>query len=117
MDKKRKKRLKYKKLFNKKSNLSIPLILAITSTLLFCITQLAINANLNPLGAKLESLNREKKQLIEENRRIEEEIAQAKSLKVITYLAEKKLNIEKEADYKVEFLEEYEKYSNLASQN
>ncbi len=117
MNKERKKRLKYKKLFSKKSNFNIPFILAITSTLIFCITQLSINANLNPLGSKLESLNREKKQLIEQNRKIEEEIAQARSLKVISYLAKNKLNIEKEADYKVEFLKEYQEYSNLSSQN
>lgn len=68
--------------------------IALISTLIFCITQLAINANLNPKGAKLESLNTEKQMLIEENRQLSEEIAQAKSLTIVSEISTKKLSLQ-----------------------
>lgn len=67
--------------------------LLILTTILFFITQLAVNADLNPKGERLEILNTEKNLLIEENRRIEEEIARSGSLKVINQIASQKLNL------------------------
>ncbi|MBD3328913.1 hypothetical protein GF357_00250 [Candidatus Dojkabacteria bacterium] len=90
-----------KKQKNKSARLSIPMVMLITSTTIFCVTQLAINISLNPRGAKLESLNREKTMLIEENRQLQEEIAKAKSLAIVTELAEKKLELSGNSDVKL----------------
>jgi len=68
-------------------------LIALISTIVFCITQLSINASLNPKGIKLESLNQEKNLLIEDNRQLEKQIADAESLPVITNIAQTKLNL------------------------
>lgn len=67
---------------------------AVLSTIVFCVTQLAINANLNPKGAKLEMLNTEKKLLVEENRQLSEDIAQSKSLTIVSEISTKKLSLQ-----------------------
>lgn len=67
--------------------------LSIVSTILFCVVQLAVNADLNPKGVLLESLNREKTALVEENRQLEQEIAKAESLSIISDIAKNKLKL------------------------
>ena len=67
--------------------------LTVISVIIFCITQLVTNAILNPLGAQLGSYNYEKNQLLEENRHLEEELAEINSLKVIRTIAEKKMDL------------------------
>ena len=84
--------------------LTLPALVAVISTILFCVTQLAINASLNPEGAKLEQLNTEKNLLIEENRKLQQEIAKSKSLTVITELAEKKLEMKDDTKVDLVFL-------------
>lgn len=90
-----------KKQKNKNRRLSLPALMLVTATAIFCVTQLAINISLNPRGAKLEGLNREKTMLIEENRQLQEEIAKAKSLAIVTELAEKKLDLSGNSDIKL----------------
>jgi len=75
--------------------------IAIISTVVFCVTQLSINADLNPKGAKLEALNREKNLLIEDNRQLEKEIADAESLPVIIDIAQTKLNLQENGSKQV----------------
>lgn len=72
---------------------SVVIIFAV-SLLTFFISQIAINSVLSPLGSKLQAYNTEKKLLIEENRELEEQIAQIKSLTVIEHMTEKKLNLD-----------------------
>jgi hypothetical protein len=81
------------KKFQSGSYLGFSGIIVMVALTLFCITQLAINANLNPQGIRLEGLNREKNALIEENRMLEESIAEAKSITVISQIADKKLEL------------------------
>jgi cell division protein FtsL len=81
------------KKFQAKSFLGFSGSIAMISVILFCLTQLAINASLNPQGIKLESFNTEKTALVEENRQLEEEIAEAKSISVISQIADKKLDL------------------------
>ncbi len=67
--------------------------LLIISFVLFTLSQLVVNSILTPLGIKLETLNKEKEFLLEENRVISEEVAKNSSLKVIENLSGKKLNL------------------------
>jgi hypothetical protein len=60
------------------------------SITVFLLTQLVINSVLTPLGAKLELLNNEKSNIIEENQEIEQSIAETQSLTVIKQVSEKK---------------------------
>ncbi|HEQ65484.1 MAG TPA: hypothetical protein ENN64_01505 [bacterium] len=62
-------------------------------TLIFCISQLIINANLNKKSSRLEQLNREKNSLIEKNRELQEEIAKMTSITVVDKLAEEKISL------------------------
>lgn len=78
--------------------------LALISTVVFCITQLSINADLNPKGVKLESLNEEKNLLIEDNRQMEKDIADSESIPVITDIAQTKLNLKDNPDQKTIFI-------------
>lgn len=80
--------------FSKSLFTKLPAYLALLSTLIFCIVQLAINANLNPKGAKLEMLNTEKNRLVEENRQLSEDIAQSKSLTIVSEISTKKLSLQ-----------------------
>ncbi len=75
-------------------------IIATISTILFIITQLIINSSLNPQGAKLAKLNQEKDMLIENNRKLSEELSYTKSVTVISELATKKLGLNNEASAK-----------------
>lgn len=69
---------------------SILAAVAMLSVIAFIFVQLVTNAILSPLGHKLENLNSEKNQLIEENRILEQEIAKSNSITVIeTYSKDK----------------------------
>ncbi|MDD4382208.1 MAG: hypothetical protein PHE21_02590 [Candidatus Dojkabacteria bacterium] len=75
---------------NKKNIFVIIFVFAI---LCFAVSQLAINSILTPMGLELESLNKEKNYLVDENRSMEEEIAKTNSIVVIQKLANKTLKI------------------------
>ena len=79
-------------------------VVAIISILLFCFTQLAVNAQLNPKGAMLEQLNNEKNMLIENNRELSEDIAEGKSITIITQIAENQLGMSNQKDQKIYFV-------------
>ena len=78
----------------------------IFSILTFTISQLLINSVLSPLGIQLQSLNKEKEYLIEENRSMEEKIAKTNSIAVIKQLAKEELNISSSNDKTVIYIEE-----------
>lgn len=69
------------------------IIIFLISLFCFAISQLAINSILSPLGLELQSLNREKNYLVEENRSMEELIAKSNSIIVIEKLANRELKI------------------------
>lgn len=75
---------------NKNSIFTNILLLAF---LIFVASQLIVNSKLTPLGSKLQSLNSEKEYLLEENRKISEEIAKSGSIKVVEELSQKKLSL------------------------
>lgn len=106
--KERKKRSIKQKLHNGKFriNNNLPATIFIFSILLFGITQLYINAILTPKGAKLNALNREKRELIEQNRQLEENIAQNRTLTIISVLAEKKLKLSENTDNRLIYIPE-----------
>ncbi|NLZ24321.1 hypothetical protein GX888_01035 [Candidatus Dojkabacteria bacterium] len=68
-------------------------IISLSSFIIFTLSQLVINSILTPLGGKLQSLNREKEYLLEENRKISESIAKSGSIRVIEQLSNKKLSL------------------------
>jgi len=90
--------------FRKCNFTTISGVIAVISILLFCFTQLAVNAQLNPKGAMLEQLNNEKNMLIENNRELSEEIAEGKSITIITQIAENQLGMSKYNDQKIYFI-------------
>lgn len=87
-----------------KSN--IPFKLFLLSLILFGASQLVVNSILTPLGVKLQALNTEKEQLIEENRQISEDIARNNSIRVIENLSAKKLNLTQEKQQTVVYIED-----------
>jgi hypothetical protein len=95
------------KLKRRKANLSIESIfgiMTITSVIAFILIQLVTNAILSPLGHKLENLNSEKNQLIEENRILEQEIAKSNSIIVIETYSEEKFELSNESDKETVFV-------------
>ncbi|HOV29619.1 MAG TPA: hypothetical protein PLD77_00900 [Candidatus Dojkabacteria bacterium] len=72
---------------------NIPLLIFVMSLTSFVLSQLIINSILAPLGTELQSLNREKNFLVEENRTMEEQIAKANSITVVHKLADKALSL------------------------
>ncbi|MGI6423558.1 MAG: hypothetical protein ACOX0X_03015 [Candidatus Dojkabacteria bacterium] len=76
---------------NRKSNIIFKVFLL--TLIVFGSSQLVVNSILTPLGVKLQTLNSEKEYLLEENRKISEDIAKNNSIKVIENLSEKKLNL------------------------
>mgnify|MGYP006961738159 FL=1 len=72
---------------------NIPLLVFVISLVSFVFSQLVINSILAPLGTQLQSLNREKNFLVEENRTMEEQIAKANSITVVRKLADKSLSL------------------------
>jgi hypothetical protein len=83
-----------KKMSKEKGFKGSALVVFAVSLLVFFISQIAINSVLNPLGSQLQAYNTEKDLLIEQNRELEEEIAETKSLTVIEHMTEKKLNLD-----------------------
>lgn len=84
---------------------NIPTIVFITSISIFVLSQLVINAILNPLGKELQNLNSEKNFLVEENRAMEEQVAKTNSITVIQKLADSELNISAQANKSIVYLE------------
>lgn len=72
----------------------IVFIFAALSLIIFVTTQMVTNAILSPLGHKLQSLNSEKNELIEENRILEQQIAKADSIIVIELYSKEKFELE-----------------------
>jgi predicted PurR-regulated permease PerM len=80
------------KKYNKKKSPFFTILLLV-SFMIFASSQLIVNSILTPLGTQLQSLNTEKEFLLEENRKISEEIAKSSSIRVIEKLSEKKLSL------------------------
>jgi hypothetical protein len=77
----------------KRTTDNLPVTIFVISLVFFGLSQLVINSILTPLGTKLQSLNREKNFLVEENREMEEDIAKTDSITVIKKLSDEKLEI------------------------
>lgn len=84
-----------KRIFNKENrkNENIPIQIFIFCFIFFIAIQLYINSSLSTQGAKLQSLNSEKNLLIEENRELEKDLANAKSITVVENLTNKKYKL------------------------
>ncbi len=80
--------------------------LLLLSFTIFILSQLVVNSKLTPLGTQLQSLNAEKEYLLEENRKISEEIAKSGSIKVIEELSAKKLNLSQEKKQSFIYIED-----------
>lgn len=78
---------------SRKTNQNICLSVFLASISVFILSQLVVNSVLSPLGSELQSLNREKNYLVEENRTMEENIAKTNSITVIKKLADRELKI------------------------
>lgn len=89
-----------------KTRKNVPALVFVFSMTVFVISQLIINAVLNPLGTELQSLNREKNFLVEENRTMEETIAKTSSITVIKKLADKQLDIRSQNQKSIIYLEQ-----------
>ena len=73
---------------------------------IFILSQLFINSILSPLEIELQSLNKEKNYLVEENRTMEEQIAKTNSITVIKKLATKELNISPSSEKTIIYIED-----------
>jgi hypothetical protein len=80
--------------YNTRKN--VPVILFSASISLFILSQLVINAVLNPLGTELQRLNSEKNFLIEENNIMQENVAQLSSITAVKKLADQQLSLTNE---------------------
>lgn len=89
-----------------KTRKNLPVIIFGFSMIAFVLSQLVINAVLNPLGTELQSLNKEKNFLVEENRLMEEQVAKTSSITVIKKLADKQLDIRSQSDKSIIYLEQ-----------
>lgn len=85
---------------------NIPATIFVLSLVFFGLSQLVINSILTPLGTQLQSLNREKNFLVEENREMEENIAKTDSIIVIKKLSDEKLEISAENQSTVVYIED-----------
>lgn len=72
---------------------NIPYIILVIGIVFFLGTQLYINSMLSPLGGKLQSLNSEKDLLLQENRELEKDLANAQSITVVQNLTNKKYKL------------------------
>lgn len=88
----------------KKQNTTLTIFLF--TLFIFTLSQLLINSILSPLGIELQSLNREKNYLVEENRSMEEQIAKTNSITVIKKLADKELNISSSSEKTIIYIED-----------
>lgn len=91
---------------NRTRNQNIAVTLFLFTLLTFTFSQLIINSILSPLGIQLQSLNKEKNYLIEENRSMEEQIAKTNSITVIKKLANKELNISSTSEKTIIYIED-----------
>lgn len=91
-------------IYNTRTN--IPVIVFTFSMIVFVLSQLVINAVLNPLGTELQNLNREKNFLVEENRAMEEQVAKTSSITVIKKLADRQLDIRAQSQKTIIYLEQ-----------
>ena len=89
-----------------KTRKNIPATVFVFSITVFIMSQLVINAVLNPLGTELQNLNREKNFLVEENRTMEEQVAKTSSITVIKKLADKQLDIRAQSQKTIIYLEQ-----------
>ncbi|MBU1120019.1 hypothetical protein KKA50_02400 [Patescibacteria group bacterium] len=89
-----------------KTRKNIPALVFTFSMVAFVLSQLVINAVLNPLGTELQNLNKEKNFLVEENRTMEEQVAKTSSITVIKKLADKQLNISSQSQKSIIYLEQ-----------
>lgn len=85
---------------------NIPALVFITTMSIFVVSQLVINAVLNPLGTELQSLNSEKNFLVEENKTMEEQVAKTNSITVIKQLAQAQLSLGSQSTRSVIYLEQ-----------
>ncbi len=90
----------------RKTTQNLSLSIFIFTLLIFTLSQLVINSILSPLGVELQSLNREKNYLVEENRSMEEQIAKTNSITVIKKLAQKELNISSSNEKSIIYIED-----------
>jgi len=81
-----------------------PLTILSVSLIIFAMSQLVITSILSPLGIELENLNTEKEALVEENRKMENQIAKLGSIKVVETLTEKRLNISKNKEQEIIYI-------------
>lgn len=88
---KRKFRQSIQKDNNGASNIISKLFLLVLFT--FLTTQIIINAILSPMGIQLEAYNYEKNRLVEENRFLEQTLANMGSIKALNHLSERKLSL------------------------
>lgn len=88
-----------------KTRKNLPVIIFGFAMIAFVFSQLIINAVLNPLGTELQSLNKEKNFLVEENRLMEEQVAKTSSITVIKKLADKQLDIRSQSGKSIIYLE------------
>ncbi|MBN2100561.1 hypothetical protein JW710_01555 [Candidatus Dojkabacteria bacterium] len=83
---------------NLKKGFSVPTLsvgVFVAVVLAFCVVQLVIVSVLSPRGKELRRLNQEKEMLIEENRKIEHEIAKYSSMSIIKARSEKDLEMKR----------------------
>lgn len=71
----------------------LPTLILIFSLIFFFGTQLYINSILSPLGSQLQSFNTEKDLLIQENRELDKDLANAQSITVVQHLTNKKFKL------------------------
>lgn len=82
---------------------------------LFCLTQLLVVSVLSPRGAELKRLDYEKEVLLEENRKIEHEIAEFSSIDVVRVRSEDELDMNRAEN--VLYLDTPEARADLSSQS
>jgi hypothetical protein len=85
---------------------NLPMTIFLFSLFVFTLSQLVINSILSPLGIELQSLNREKNYLVEENRSMEEQTAKTNSIIVVKKLANKELNLSSSSERTIIYIED-----------
>lgn len=94
MKEKLKRQLKHSLSSNNRFDLNkLPLFIFLLFTLLFFGTQLYVNSLLSPLGSRLQSFKTEKDLLLQENREIEKDLANAQSITVVENLTNRKYKL------------------------
>lgn len=94
MKEKIKRKLKHSFRLNNNQNLNkLPLIMFILSLTLFIFSVVYTNSILSTKGIQLQSLNTEKNLLLQENRELENDLANAQSITVVQNLTHKKYKL------------------------